>query len=42
MTEVARTLRNHQELILNWFRARETISAGAVAGFNNKVQLTTR
>ena len=42
MKKVARTLRNHLELILNWFRAKGTISAGTVEGFNNKVKLTTR
>ena len=35
-------MRNHRELILNWFRARETISAAMVEGFNNKAILTTR
>lgn len=42
MKQVARTLRNHRPLILNWFRAKGTISSGAVEGFNNKVKLTTR
>ena len=42
MKKVARTLRNHHELILNWFRAKGTISAGIVEGLNNKVKLTTR
>jgi len=42
MKKVARTLRSHKELILNWFRARGTISAGVVEGLNNKVKLTTR
>ncbi len=42
MKKVARTLRNHRELILNWFRAKGTISSGTVEGFNNKVKLTTR
>ena len=35
-------MRGHRELILNWFRARGTISAGVVEGLNNKVKLTTR
>ena len=39
---VAKTLRHHHELILNWFRARGTISAGIVEGYNNKAKLTTR
>jgi transposase len=42
MKKVARTLRTHRELILNWFRAKGTISAGIVEGMNNKVKLTTR
>ena len=42
MKKVARSLRNHQAEILNWFRANGTISAGIVEGMNNKVKLTTR
>jgi transposase len=42
MKKVARTLRNHRELILNWFEAKGTISSGVVEGMNNKVKLTTR
>ncbi len=40
--KVSRTLRNHLELILYWFAAKGTISAGIVEGFNNKVKLTTQ
>lgn len=42
MKKVARTLRNHRELLLNWFRAKGALSSGVVEGFNNKVKLTTR
>jgi transposase len=42
MKQVARSLREHRELILNWFRARGTISAGTVEGLNNKAKLSTR
>ena len=42
MKKVARSLRGHRELILNWFHAKGAISAGIVEGFNNKVKLTTR
>ena len=42
MKKVARTLRQHQDLLTNWFRARKQISAGIVEGFNNKAKLTTR
>jgi transposase len=40
--KVARMLRSHEALILNWFKARGTISAGIAEGLNNKVNLTTR
>lgn len=40
--KVASSLRNHRGLILNWFRAHGTISAGTVEGLNNKAKLTTR
>jgi transposase len=42
MKKVARTIRVHQPLILNWFRARGAVSSGAVEGLNNKVKLVTR
>jgi transposase len=42
MKQVARSLREHRNLILNWFRAKGTISAGTVEGLNNKAKLTTR
>jgi transposase len=42
LKKLARTLRGHRELILNWFRAKGEISAGAVEGLNNKVKLVTR
>jgi transposase len=42
MKKVARSIRSHRELILNWFRARGQVSAGAVEGLNNKVKLVTR
>jgi len=42
MKKVARSLRKHRELILNWFRAKGTISAGTVEGLNNNAKLTTR
>jgi transposase len=40
--KVARMLRRHRPLILNWFRAKGEISAGAVEGLNTKVKLVTR
>lgn len=42
MKKIARTLRRHRSLLLNWFRAKGQISAGIVEGFNNKAKLTTR
>jgi transposase len=42
MKKVARMLRSHEELILNWFRAKKEISSGAVEGLNNKIRVVTR
>ena len=42
MKSVARMLRAHQPLLLNWFRAKGEISAGAVEGLNNKIRVVTR
>jgi len=42
MKKVARMLRTHEELLLNWFRAKGEISAGAVEGLNNKIRVVTR
>lgn len=42
MKNMAGTLRRHRALLLNWFHARGTISAGIVEGFNNKAKLTSR
>jgi len=42
MKKVARMLRAHEELLMNWFRARGEISSGAVEGLNNKLRVITR
>jgi transposase len=42
LKKVARTLRRHEELILNWFRAKGLFSSGMVEGFNYNVKLTMR
>lgn len=42
MKQVARMLRSHQQLILNWFAAKGAISSGAVEGLNNKAKVVTR
>ncbi len=40
--KVARSLRAHEDLILNWFAANKEYSSGIVEGLNNKVKLTIR
>jgi transposase len=42
MKKVARMLRSHEDLILNWFRAKGEISNGVVEGLNNKIRVVTR
>lgn len=42
MQKQARTLQQHRELILNYFRARKEFSSGAVEGMNNKAKVVTR
>jgi len=42
MKKVAKMLRSHQELILNWFHAKDQISLGAVEGLNNKAKTTSK
>ena len=42
MKKVAGMLRRHRALILNWFRAKGTISAASVEGLNGKAKVTTR
>lgn len=42
LKRVARSLRTHRPLLLNWFRAKGAISSGVVEGFNNKAKLTLR
>jgi len=42
MKKVAHTLRAHEPLILNWFRAKGTMSSGVVAGLNYNVKLSIR
>jgi transposase len=40
MKKIARTLRVHRELLLNYFKARKQISSGVVEGLNNKAKVT--
>jgi len=42
MKKFARTVRNHQQLLLNYFRARKQFSSGVIEGLNNKAKLTMR
>jgi transposase len=42
MKKVAKMLRNHKPLILNWFKAKGGLSCGAVEGMNLKAKLTMR
>jgi transposase len=42
MKDVARSLRSHSHLILNYFKARKEINSGVVEGFNNKIKTTTK
>ena len=42
MKKVARQIRKHRPLILNWFNADGLYSSGIVEGFNNKAKLTMR
>ena len=40
--KVAKTIRSHKQLLLNWFEAKNVISLGAVEGQNNKAKVVTR
>lgn len=42
MKKVAKMLRRHRPLLLNWFRAKGRLSSGVVEGFNTKAKLTSR
>jgi transposase len=42
MKKVARMLRRHRELIVNWFRAKKEFSSGIVEGLNAKAKVATR
>ena len=39
MKKIARSLRQHRELILNYFRAQKLLSSGVVEGLNNKATM---
>jgi transposase len=42
MMKIARSLRQHRELILNHFRGQKLVFGGVAKGLNNKVKVTMR
>jgi transposase len=42
MKQIARTLRGHRALLLNWFRARNELSLGATEAMNGNAKLALR
>jgi transposase len=40
--EDPRSLREHRELILNYFRGQKLLNSGVVEGLNNKAKVTMR
>ena len=42
MQKVAKMLRKHRPLVLNWFRTGRAFSSGAVEGMNNKAKIALR
>ena len=42
MKDVAKMLRRHRALILNWFKAKKAFSSGVVEGLNGKAKLVTK
>jgi len=42
MKKVAKMLRTHRTLLLNWFSAKGVIALGYVEGFNNKAKVVTK
>jgi len=42
MKKIARMLRAHRPLLLNYFKARKEFSSGVVEGLNNKAKVTMR
>lgn len=42
LKQIARSLRQHRELILNWFRAKKQFNSGIVEGLNANVKLRFR
>ncbi len=42
MKKFVKTVRKHQALMMNWFKAKKAYSSGAVEGLNRKINLVTR
>ena len=42
MKKIAHSLREHRELILNYFRDQKLLSSGVVEGLNNKAKVTMK
>lgn len=42
MKKIAKMIRKHKPLILNWFIAKKAFSSGIVEGLNNKVKVATK
>ena len=42
MKTVAKMLRSHRSYLLNWFACKDQVATGAIEGFNNKANVTTR
>jgi transposase len=42
MQKIARMLRSHRDLILNYFKAQKLFSSGIIEGLNNKAKVTMR
>jgi transposase len=42
MKKIARTLRSHRQLLLNYFKAKKQFSSGVIEGLNNKAKVTMR
>ena len=42
MKKMAKSIRKHKPLILNWFKAKKAFSSGIVEGINNKAKVVTK
>src|SRR6202051_4744505 len=42
MKKIARTLRAHRALLINYFKAKKQFSSGVIEGLNNKAKVTMR